>query len=84
MQNEDQSSFSSVPPSVSPVRPVNTELARRRVPSPSMCRSGPRTSRFAAVRESCASFRLACSLQPRTLERQADSASCNPADARVR
>ena len=65
MQNIDQT-----PPLVAPLTPITSisetsdSVARRsRVPGAYACRSGPRSSRYAAVRESCASFRLACSLR---------------------
>ncbi len=60
--------FSS-PESASPAAPSVTQAPaeqkhpRLRIPGPYICRSGPRHSRYAAMRESCASFRLAASLR---------------------
>jgi hypothetical protein len=65
MQHLDQSSLPLVPTPLLTAAPANEPLQRRpRLASTYTCRSGPRFSRIAAVRQSCASFRLACSLHP--------------------
>jgi hypothetical protein len=74
-----QHSYEFPLPEVTPPTPeskpaVADSLPRRsRVPGAYVCRSGPRSSRYAAIRESCASFRLACSLRPSTAGKQPDA-----------
>jgi len=66
MQHLDQLPSPLVPSPLPPPIPAAHESIQRRPRQASayICRSGPRSSRIAAVRESCASFRLACSLRP--------------------
>ena len=70
MQNVDQTPV-LVAPLSAPANPHSGESnsRRSRMSSEYVCRSGPRGSRNAAVRESCASFRLSCSLQAARIKR---------------
>jgi hypothetical protein len=68
MQNLDQLLPVSVSSPASTLAITDSNNRRSRVAANYICRSGPRYSRNAAVRESCASFRLACSLRPQELK----------------
>jgi hypothetical protein len=59
----DQSQLQT--PSPAPVVTIPESIQRRsREAITSIARSTPRSSRYEAMRESCASFRLGCSLHP--------------------